>query len=582
MEVAHHPHAHAQTPSLPADNSMHQDGTNDEMMASHRSLDRFMGELMENKAVLPLHTYLIQDNASNLSQSASLSARAANSKKFSLHKHDHLITKEISRWESYPFEVDTPIKVAKPRKIKNGVAPQRRAKRSGMESAGEIKADIIKKAEALPQAPRRRPSVMTDDAKKHNVQNQLLSLFDGNSDGNSSTASSGGSSTISGKKSNANNKYASRGTTPKMPLRRLSVRNDDRKPKPTNNSPQSAKKKTVHEHLMLLNNGSNGPTSSLGQHSEHSKYSTASTETTLSEIGTTRLSDLSSVCSSDFQQAPFTAPSLLDASSSMMKECTVILEEDQTIRSPITTHKSSQSSPSCPPIASMKGNSNNSRMPVRRVSEIPENYDVVDSSMDSDLPLQAITSTPEDTKPQFSSKTADDSMPSLFNSSSASMEGCGGDGEVDDEATHELATTIPPPRRDFSNDSNNDDEDELTAIKRSSLPKKPVRRQSEVPADLIDVHSQTGTSSITKNDGEQGQNRQHRSFSSMEPTALETTAAFDASFSPVMTTNAATTKKEAIHPSLQDVVPGKECSLILETDEEEEESEREPDPDPFQ
>jgi len=291
-----------------------EDENDDLGAAGHESLHRFMVDLLDEASVIPLRVFLIQDNAFILKESASQSARAAK-RKFALGRfhHDHLITKEISRWESYPYQVDAPIAMSKPsRKVKNGCVPQRRAKRrSGLESPGEIKAEIVKKAESLPKPPRRRSSVKTTDGsqKVTLMQQELLELFETS---DCDVASSNDWDTVQSTE-DCILKMKDSWLSPKQPVRRPSRRPSD----VLSDLKQSHSPKTVKSNRSITTNNYNaksiqdllmGKDVIVGDGSQHSDtHSLASTETTLSDINA-RNADL-------FMEAT-------------TMDCSVILEED--------------------------------------------------------------------------------------------------------------------------------------------------------------------------------------------------------------------------------------------------------------
>ena len=439
----------------------------DDMMSSHQSLNRFMENLLEDAAVLPVQTLLVQDNASILTENASRSAHAIN-KKFSLG-HDYLITKEISRWESYPFEVDTPIVVSKPKKIKNGCAPQRRAKRTGRESPGEIKASIKKQAESLPKAPRRRSSAATDSVKKSVVQEELISLFDSSMD--DSNASNEGSRRAASpmrsawpKRPESNTNHNPKaGLTPKMPVRRVSEIPEDLSPiyQPSSLASLSASTRPtgIHDHLSLNNGGS--------------QHSSTSTESTLSEI-VPRTPDGADVPA---QKQSFTP--LLESTS---LECSMIEEEDdlREYNGPIpssstnnTTALSGRFQKKPPPTSTPK-------KPVRRVSEIPEdlgNEDVGSSSFHSTTSTSSSVIEKSAAISQSTSADGDSAPPPLADAVSKAR------STDDSEEDWSIPKNNLPPATTANENKDGDDKD-VSAIKRSSLPKKPVRRVSEIPEDL--------------------------------------------------------------------------------------------------
>lgn len=372
----------------------------EETIAAHRALHNFMTGLLNEASVTALHTFLIQDNASILTKSASRSFAHAAHKRFLLGR-DHLITKEISRWESYPFEVDQPIVVSRPKKAKNGCVPQRRAKRrSGLESAGEIKADILKKAESLPRAPRRRSSVITDDLKRATTPASFEEV----------------GCSISPIRSRINEQprrelSPHRLATPKKPIRRVSQVPDDL-PSIYHN-PQSSR-----------------PGSDLiGGDSQHS---VASTESTLSELGA-RQFDLSSI-SETSDLLPTIDPRSLD--------CSVIFEEEDEFGEEPTGGPLPQRG-RLKPISSSE---TIPRIPTRRVSEMPEDHDT-----HRQKPATTGTKTDE-TKPPLNNTESTISLTAEEKSGEHRFLDCtmiqeeeGSDVEQDGEAEKEL-----PPLQDHS------------------------------------------------------------------------------------------------------------------------------------
>lgn len=485
------------------------DVQDDAGIAAHRPLHRFMVNLLDEASVGPLQAFLVQDNASTLMKSASVSARAAY-RKFSLGHRDHFITKEISRWESYPFEVETPIAVVKPKKAKNGCVPQRRAKRSGLESAVQIKAEILKKSEAIPQPPRRRLSAVTDDLQKSNMQEELLRLFE---QMDSEEANIDGQSAAGTNRNTAPKR--DKWSIPKKPMRRLSeVPNDlssinQQSPKPSN-----TKNKSIQD--LLMSTGG-------------SQHSTASTETTLSEIGV-RNSDLSSASSSE---KPLNV--LLEYPS---LDCSVIMEEEDgrehgaEVIPKIESRGSLQSVP---------------KKPVRRVSEVSENLiDTIDGdSLCSASSESTFQSTSMELKVSFNPPVTDEPpfadehgpISATSHETTASVSNRVG---IVDGIRHSVV------------DSN------IQASNSISVPKMPMRRPNEVPQGVSNIHEnckQPPLSNATTN-GATGD--AHYSFST-ESTASETTVASDFSSS-----------EDTLRHLTPVETPTLDCSAILEEEDDHE------------
>ncbi|CAB9501272.1 expressed unknown protein [Seminavis robusta] len=479
---------HSISASVYSDSSYHDNM--DEAMATQRSLQRFMNTLLYDAHVSALEVILIQDNASILTKEASLSARAAH-ERLAMDRRDHMIiTKEISRWESYPFEVDKPIVVAKPKRAKNGCVPQRRAKRrSGLESAGEIKADILKKAESLPRRPRRRSSVATDEAQKSSVRQELMSLFDDDDDttmsGNSSSTATGTSgSTVSSK---TGSKLKRNISTPKKPTRRLSELPEDLTSINNNNNNSSGPISSS------TNTRNSRPATILSDLMGDSMHSYESTETTLSEIAS-RQSDLSSIS----EQTNELLATL--AEDRPMLDCSVILEEadshHQQQQSILTTHLQNNGSQ-----AGKKQQQSIPKKPVRRVSEVP--HDLLgpmprSSDGTSDVSTSSELTATQPLQPKIPEE--EEELPSLTVMESPSVDLDHDPLSYDDEGDEGAKQQRNHPSMN-SNGNNQIVNPRWSAEHRKverteslpnkkvsrteSLPKMPTRRVSEVPHNLV-------------------------------------------------------------------------------------------------
>lgn len=463
--------------SIPVmDNTSFTDYSADEdAIMEHRALHRFMTNLLDQASVSALHTFLIQDNASILTKSASRSAHAAHKRLFL--GRNHLVTKEISRWESYPFEVDHPILVSRPKKCKNGVAPQRRAKRrSGRESVQEIKADIAKKAASLPRAPRRRSSVRTEESQKYSMQDELISLFEADDDSCASSASNTRDNTNANRrgKNTSNSARPTRAlsprrwATPKKPIRRVSEVPVD-----------------------------------LGPLTTDSTHSVGSTESTLSEIAA-RQSDLSEMSGSSSDML-----ASLDTRQAAAEQCGVILEEEDEQQE---DDKKPAAETRGRPTELQRNNSSQSvpRKPIRRVSEVPEDLAVGDAKVNnnrvSDSSMLSVQEEGEEEEEEeaivLPPMPHPDKLPPLARLNSIDLDFSGGENERrtgGNEATQLRGRERKMPRKATSEPTK----------KVSASPRMPTRRPSEVPADIIhEMHNK--------------QNNQH-SFST-ESTTSETTA----------------------------------------------------------
>jgi hypothetical protein len=471
---------------------------NETMIANHRSLHRYITNLLDDARVSALETILIQDNASILAKAASQSARVARDR-LALSGRDHfIITKEISRWESYPFEVNKPIVVNKPKKAKNGCVPQRRAKRrSGLESAGEIKADILKKTESVPRRPRRRSSVANDSTQKTNMQHELLSLFlvedddsvslSGNSITNSAASNSSVTNASRPKRDVSPHRWA---TMPLKPIRRLSEVPDIVAPPSAASTAPSTTTAATRDDTRLLSHLVNRPPTKSTQLADlgrsDSLRSLNSNESTLSDVAR-RQSDLSSIGeqTTEVLATTFTEDRQLN--------CSVILEEDE--------HEQHKNQDQNLQTSSSEIRTNNDstikfpRKPMRRVSFVSEDLEgPMPGCSDAGIAQEAVSTTmPAVAKEERRHLAKLDSPSTDSNARERLMfiDTENEDGQenlliasVNDHSSSTRWTSDedkPKIARSLSNPVTRREDDERKVGRSESMPKKPMRRVSEAP-----------------------------------------------------------------------------------------------------
>ena len=298
---------------------------------SDDSLHTFMDHLFLETNVSRDDTLLVQDNAYILARNASKSAMAVR-KKYLFGLHEHLVTKEICRWESYPVESEPPISVAKHRKAKNGCVPQRRAKQADHEAPHDVPAKALK---SVPKVPQRRSSVTTDEVKNCNLQEELLALFEGDGSDHDPRTSLSPVQRIGLGPVRADNVQS---TIPKMPKRRASIVAEDLDA--LDSLTQNNNNSNSNTYLKYPPNPSakNIADFLLSGGSQHSQISSASTETTLSEIGS-RFSDLSSLCSNEVLTKTATKTQLspllenVGLPSTALLDCAVTIPEKEELTS---------------------------------------------------------------------------------------------------------------------------------------------------------------------------------------------------------------------------------------------------------
>jgi hypothetical protein len=523
------------------------------LIADHRSVHRFIKNLLHDAHVSALETNLIQDNATILAKAASLSARVARDR-LALRGRDHfIITKEISRWESYPLEVDNPIVVSKPKKANNGCVPQRRAKRrSGLESPGEIKAGILKKTESMPRRPRRRSSVVTDTTQKSNMQHELLSLFLVDDD---DSVSLSGSVSVASNSSVTNASKPKRdvsphrwATMPKKPIRRLSEVPDDivppsaitSAPSTTNAASSSATESAsaTAGSSLLSYLGNRPPTKSkqLVDFRSDSVHSLNSIESTLSDVAR-RQSDLSSIS----EQATEAVATLTE---NRRLNCSVILEEDE--------HEQHENQDQNLRTSPSDDNAIKSpRKPMRRVSDAPEDLEKPPPwSSDASIAHERISTTnpvPRLTVIESPSTNSESRERLMFVDTDDEDGQDSDDDDNDDDHRHASFPSLIASLNDHTSSARRTSGEDKPKIARSVsnpvtrregnernmgqsefMPKKPMRRLSEAPRSSLN----DGVS-----DGQQEQEQRgaspakpseaQHSFSTTESTASETTVSSD-------------------------------------------------------